>query len=181
MRTYFFRTHLILLAITVLNAASEYWLAFGLNNTIETLTEASMLLSGLVTFFLYVRLTGWRRIYLGIYPFVLVVTILGALIKGLFWALFITIMLFPFFPGRKDYSSGSFIIYEDFHGIMGPCCWYDVKQSKWLIFEKDLGDVKTEGPINFTDFKLQEGHDSLKMEFMNNYEDSLMVVKLPLR
>ena len=73
-------------------------------------------------------------------------------------ALLIYLILVPIIPNEKVYDRNSFTISAPFQGFMASCCSYQLKERKFLIFEKDYGVFESQsgGPINVESIRIKQ-------------------------
>jgi hypothetical protein len=87
-------------------------------------------------------------VYFSFYAISAVLTGLFFLFGGIFLAILSSLVLYPIVPKQTEYKTEKIIIYDRFQGFMAPCCSYDVVEPKLYIFEKHLGYINIEKPID---------------------------------
>src|SRR5690606_19935369 len=87
-------------------------------------------------------------IYYSFYAISGVLTGLFFLFGGIFLAILSSLVLIPIVPKQTEYKRETLKIYDRFQGFMARCCSYEVVEPKLYIFEKHLGYINIEKPID---------------------------------
>lgn len=87
-------------------------------------------------------------VYFSFYLISGVLTGLFFLFGGIFLAILSSIILYPIYPKQIEYKTETINVYDRFQGFMGRCCSYEVVEPKLYIFEKHLGYINIEKPID---------------------------------
>src|SRR5690606_16822029 len=100
------------------------------------------------------------------------------LFGGVFLAIMSSILLYPINPKQTEYKTETFKIYDRFQGFMARCCSYEVVEPNLFIFEKHLGFINIDKPIDADkdEFKLYNNTIIYKYE-IENYEYKEQVKK----
>ncbi len=76
-----------------------------------------------------------------------------------------------FYPPDPQFKDGGYIFYEKFQGFLGSCCTYDITQNKFLILQKNVGEIRITEEHSFKDSKFSVsnkiGHLKLNMQVYN--------------
>ena len=151
LRKILMRIHFIALTIAILNSLFKYFTTYSLEGNIEFGIEVLTVISGLTLFFFFLKPFKRINLYFSIYATVASFLIIGLIFRGLFWGLVLSVLLFPLIPDDKQFEENGIIISTPFKGMIASCCSYQVKERKFLLFEKDYGELEVEGggPIDF--------------------------------
>lgn len=156
--------HFLLLFIVLVNFIAHLALGVGLNYRFIFVLKLIVYASGIVLFFLNLRPLKRIAWYFSFYIITPAVVVLLWLFHGIFLALLSSMLLFPLYPIAPVHKSDNVIVYDKFQGFMGPCCRYELTEKKYLIFEKEVGDLASDHSIDFEGTKLQIVGDSLQIE-----------------
>ena len=77
-----------------------------------------------------------------------VLTGLFFLFGGIFLAILSSLVLIPIVPKQTEFKTEKIKFYDSFQGFMARCCSYEVVEPKLYIFEKHLGYIIIDRPIN---------------------------------
>lgn len=70
------------------------------------------------------------------------------IVTGFFFVVIFSILIKPIYPTELKYKNDNINIYSKFTGLLGACCLYEIKEERFLIFEKSLGEIQITNPIN---------------------------------
>jgi len=109
-------------------------------------------------------------IYYSFYAISVVLTGLFFLFGGIFLAILSSLVLFPIVPKQTEYKTETIKIYDRFQGFMARCCSYEVVEPKLYIFEKHLGYINIEKPIDVDkdEFNFKNNKITYKYELNND-------------
>ncbi|WP_062622181.1 hypothetical protein [Flammeovirga sp. SJP92] len=169
-----------MLSVAILNALINLLTAYSLEGNIEFGVKILAVVSGLILFFFYLKPFKKISFYFSIYPTIGVLLILGLIFRGIFWALVISVILFPLIPEDKEFEKSGIIISTPFQGFMAPCCSYQIKERQLLIFEKDYGEweLKGEGPIDFEKVKINSNEKEIEIIYSTDFDEGIMKKKI---
>ena len=89
-----------------------------------------------------------RVIYYSFYIVSLGLLGLFMMFGGVFLAIVSSLALYPIYTKETKYQTETIKIYDRFQGFMGRCCTYEVVVPKRYLFEKHLGYIYIDKPIN---------------------------------
>ena len=121
---------------------------YRLNQNLTFILKVILYLTGLILFFVTLRPFKKIAIYYLFYVISSVFTGLFFLFGGIFLAILSSLVLYPIAPKQTEYKTETIKIYDRFQGFMARCCSYEVVEPKLYIFEKHLGYINIEKPID---------------------------------
>lgn len=152
------RGHFWLLGFVLVHFAIESFSGFRLHPNVFFALKILLYVSGILLFFKSVKPFKAIAGYFSFYAISGTVTGLFFLFGGIFLAMLSSVLLFPIYPNDVRYASDNLKIYDHFQGLMSRCCSYEVAEPKYFLFEKNLGTIETENPLDKSDkFSLQNG------------------------
>jgi hypothetical protein len=168
------------LSVAILNALINLLTAYSLEGNIEFGVKILAVISGLMLFFFYLKPFKKISLYFSIYPTIGVLLILGLIFRGIFWALVISVVLFPLIPEDKEFEDNGIIISTPFQGFMARCCSYQIKERQLIIFEKDYGKwvLEGEGPIDFETVNVNSSEKEIEITYSTDFDDGIMKKKI---
>lgn len=140
--------HFYLLGFILLNFGIEILTGYRLNQNLTLFFKIVLYLSGIILFFKSLRPFKVISIYFSFYTISAVITGLFFLFGGIFLAILSSIFLYPIYPKQTEYKTQTIEIYDKFQGFMSSCCSYEVVEPKLYIFEKHLGFINIDKPID---------------------------------
>ena len=179
LREILIRIHLIILAIVILNALIKSLTAYSLEENIEFGVKILAVISGLILFFFYLKPFKKINFYFSIYATIAGILIIGLIFRGIFWALILSVVLFPLIPDDKKFEENGIVISTPFQGFMAPCCSYQIEERQLLIFEKDYGrwELDGEGPIDFETVKINSNNNELEITYSTDFNKGVIKKK----
>jgi hypothetical protein len=164
--------HLTTLTVAILNALIKSLTAYSLEGNIEFGVKILTVISGLILFFFYLKPFKKVNFYFSIYATIAGLLIIGLIFRGIFWALVLSVFLFPLIPDDKEFEENGIIISTPFQGFMTPCCSYQIKERQLLLFEKDYGrwEIDGEGPIDFETVKINSNDSEIKITYSTDFD-----------
>ena len=74
----------------------------------------------------------------------------------------------------KEFEQDGIVVSTPYEGFMSPCCTYQVKERKWLLFEKRYKEFSTEGAIKFETMVLKAQKEKVYLLFSTQRSDSVL-------
>ncbi len=139
--------HFYLLGFVLINFGIGLITGYRLNQNVTFILKVILYLTGLILFLTTIKPFKKTAIYYSFYAISGVVTGLFFLFGGIFLAILSSLVLFPIVPKQTEYKTEKIKIYDRFQGFMARCCSYEVVEPKLYIFEKHLGYINIERPI----------------------------------
>tara|TARA_Y100000114_G_scaffold154224_1_gene175810 strand:- start:4711 stop:5274 length:564 start_codon:yes stop_codon:yes gene_type:complete len=173
------RIHLTTLLVAILNVLIKSLTAYSLEGNIEFGVKILTVISGLILFFFYLKPFKKINFYFSIYATIAGLLIIGLTFRGIFWALVLSVVLFPLIPDDKEFEENGIIISTPFQGFMAPCCSYQIKERQLLIFEKDYGkwNLEGEGPVEFETVKINSNANEIEITYSTDFDEGFMKKK----
>lgn len=173
------RIHFVALSIAILNSLFKNFTTYSLEGNIEFGIEMLTVMSGLTLFFFYLKPFKKTNFYFSIYPTIAALLILGLIFRGIFWALVLSVVLFPLIPNDKAFEENGITISTPFQGFMAPCCSYQIKERQLLLFEKDYGkwNLEGEGPVNFETVKINSNVNEIEITYSTDFDKGVIKKK----
>lgn len=140
--------HFYLLGAVLINFGIGIITGYRLNQNLTFFLKIILYFSGLILFLTTLRPFKKIVFYYSFYAISGVLTGLFFLFGGIFLAILSSLVLFPIVPKQTEYQTETIKIYDRFQGFMARCCSYEVVKPKLYIFEKHLGYINIEKPIN---------------------------------
>ena len=140
--------HFYLLGLVLVNFGIGLITGYRLNQNLTFILKVILYLTGLILFFVTLRPFKKIAIYYLFYVISSVVTGLFFLFGGIFLAILSSLVLYPIVPKQTEYKTETIKIYDRFQGFMARCCSYEVVEPKLYFFEKHLGYINIEKPID---------------------------------
>lgn len=159
--------HFYLLGLVLINFGTGLITGYRLNQNFIFILKVILYLTGLILFFKTLRPFKKMAVYYSFYAISGVLTGLFFLFGGIFLAILSSLVLYPIVPKQTEYKTETIKIYDRFQGFMARCCSYEVVEPKLYIFEKHLGYINIEKPI-----------DADKDEF--SFKDNTIIYKYEL-
>ena len=180
LRKILIRIHLTVLTAAILNALINSLTTYSLEGNIEFGVKILAVISGLVLFFYYLKPFKKVSFYFSIYPIIGVLLILGLIFRGIFWALVLSVVLFPLIPDDKVFEENEIIISTPFQGFMARCCSYKIKERQLLIFERDYEkwELEGDGPIDFETVKINSSEKEIEITYSTDFDEGIMKKKI---
>jgi predicted membrane protein len=179
-RTILTRIHFTALSLAVLNSISKIFTSISLADEIAFAINLVVVVSGLILFFFYLKPYKTISFYFSFYAFAATLVIIGFVFRGIFGALILSIILSPIIPNEKEYVHQGVTISTPFQGFISPCCSYQVKERKFLIFEKDYGifELNGEGPINFESVHINLSNTEIEITYSTIFDQEIEKKKI---
>lgn len=179
LRKILIRTHLVALTIAISNFLFKNFTYYSLEGNIEFGIEILTVISGLTLFFFYLKPFKKINFYFSIYATVGVLLIVGLIFRGIFWAIVLSVILFPLIPDDKKFEEKGIIISTPFQGFMARCCSYKIRELQLLTFEKDYGkwNLEGEGPIDFETVKINSDDNEIEITYSTDFDEGVIKKK----
>lgn len=139
--------HFYLLGLVLLNFGIGLITGYRLNQNLTFILKVILYLTGLILFLTALRPFKKIAVYFSFYAISGLLTGLFFLFGGIFLAILSSLVLFPIVPKQTEYKTETIKIYDRFQGFMARCCSYEVVEPKLYVFEKHLGYINIEKPI----------------------------------
>jgi len=162
--------HFYLLSLVLINFGTGLITGYRLNQNLTFILKVILYLTGLIMFLKTLRPFKKTAIYYSFYAISVVLTGLFFLFGGIFLAILSSLVLFPIVPKQTEYKTETIKIYDRFQGFMARCCSYEVVEPKLYIFEKHLGYINIEKPIDVDkdEFNFKNNKITYKYELNND-------------
>ncbi len=147
MKLTFTRLHLILLGFVLFNVLLEYLVGIRFSHRLTSLFVFVIYFSGFILFFWNLKPLKGAVVYFSLYFITPLVTALFFLFGGIPLASVSSILWYPVYPDEVAAKSENAIVYRKSHGVMAPCCAYDVRKVKYVFLEKHLSTVEADDDI----------------------------------
>jgi len=83
-----------------------------------------------------------------------------------------SVLLFFVYPKDVVYKKDGLIIYKEFVGFMNVGRTYEINETKFFLFEKHIGRIKTDELLDFEDSSVTIKNDSAVIKYkVSNYQD----------
>ncbi len=158
------RLHFALLILIVFNLTLNTAFGVGITNNVLIGTKLILYLSGIFLFFVHVKPFKVIAIYFSFFLMTPIVIAIFYFMHGIFFALLSSLFIAPIMPLEAEFSESNVKVYSKFNGFLGRCCSYYVTQNKLFVFEEHVGDIDTQGPMDFKKSKFTLGSDSIIIE-----------------
>lgn len=142
------RVHICLLVFVVLNFAVEELFGYRVHAGVTFYLKVLLYVSGILLFLKTLRPFRPVAVYFSYYALTPVIFSLFFIFGGISLALVNSIVVYPISPKPIAYDDNTLKIYESFSGFMGSCCQYEVIHQEAVLFERCLGNIRTENPIS---------------------------------
>ena len=168
------------MTVAIMNALINWLTTYSLEGNIDFGVKVLVVISGLILFFFYLKPFKKINFYFSIYAVIAALLIIGLIFRGLFWALVLSVVLFPLIPEDKEFEENGIIISTPFQGFMAPCCSYQIKERQLLIFEKDYGrwNLDGEGPIDFKTVKIDSKNNEIEITYATDFDEGIIKKKI---
>ena len=140
--------HFYLLGLVFINFGIGIISGYRLNQDLTFILKVILYLTGLILFLTTLRPFKKIAFYYAFYAVSGILTGLFLLFGGIFLAILSSLVLVPIVPKQTEYKTETIKIYDRFQGFMARCCSYEVVEPKLYIFEKHLGYINIEKPID---------------------------------
>ncbi len=144
----FNKWHFYLLGVIIINFGIGLITGYRINQNLTFILKVILYLTGLILFLTTLRPFKKIAIYYSFYAISGILTGLFFLFGGILLAILSSLVLYPIVPKKTEYKTETIKIYDRFQGFMGRCCSYEVVEPKLYLFEKYLGYISIEKPIN---------------------------------
>ncbi|MFN8777293.1 MAG: hypothetical protein ACK5XV_11055 [Flavobacteriales bacterium] len=173
------RLHFIALTAAVANALFKAFTTYSLGRNIEFGVEMLTAISGLTLFVMFLNPFKKINLYFSVYAIAALLLMAGLLIRGMFWGVVLSVLLFLVLPDDTEIESDGIVISTAFQGLMASCCTYQVKERKLLLFEKDHGtwDMQAEGPVDFKHVTIHSAEDEIKITYSTHSAPGVIQTK----
>jgi hypothetical protein len=142
------RGHFYILVFMLLHFVLGIVTGYSIHEYVIFSLKVMVYITGLVLFLQSLKPLKTMAIYYGFYALSLIIAGLAALFGGMFFAILSSLVLFPIVPKQAVFETDELKIYSRFQGFMAPCCSYEVVKPEWVLFEKHLGYIHVEQPVN---------------------------------
>jgi hypothetical protein len=162
------KIHFYLLGFALLNFALKYTIEISLNYRLAYFITSLVYTSGIILFFWNFRPFKKIGLYFGIYIITPILTLLFWLFGGIFFALLVSIFLYPIYPNELKTENEKIAIYQKYQGFMGMCCPYELTEKKYWFMEKKLMEINLYEVIDFEKASLnsKDGKSELKVKYL---------------
>jgi hypothetical protein len=141
------KIHFALLALLLVNFAVRHYLH--LSTFVAFVLKIILAVTGIALFFYSYRPFKKIAVYYGYYLFAPLLMLLTLVIDRILAAIVGYVLLFFLWMPNKKYDNGTIRLYSGSKGFLSMCCAYEVKEARFLVFEKPLGTIRGE----WADFK----------------------------
>lgn len=138
------KVHLGLLMFLLMNLLLYVVLDFGFDNRLMFLIRVLVYLTGVLLFFLTIKNRSAITLYSSLYLLSPIVVLLSWLADGILGALLGSLFFAFLAPPDTIVASDKYQIRSQYTGFLGGCCSYSLYENKLLIFEKKIGEFRTE-------------------------------------
>jgi len=159
--------HFYLLGIVLINWGTGLIIGYRLDQNLTFILKVILYLTGLILFLTTIRPFKKIAVYYSFYAISGILIGLFFLFGGIFLSILSSLVLYPIVPKETKYKTETIKIYDRFQGFMARCCSYEVVEPKRYMFEKHLGYINIEIPI-----------DAEKDEF--NFKNNTIIYKYKL-
>ena len=171
------KLHFYLLGFVLINFVLGNITGYRLEQDTLYILKIILYFTGVILFFTSTKPFKKIAIYYLFYVISAVISVLMFLFGGMLLIILSSIFLHPIYPKKTEYESETIKIYNRFRGIMSPCCSYEVVENKLYIFEKHLGYINIEKPIDVEndafDFK---NNTIIYKHKLNNYKQTKTII-----
>lgn len=140
--------HFYLLGFVLINFGIGLNTGYRLNQNLTFILKVILYLTGLILFLTTIKPFKKIAVYYSFYAISGIITGLFFLFGGIFLAILSSLVLIPIVPKQTEYKTETIIIYDRFQGFMARCCSFEAVEPKLYIFEKHLGYINIERPID---------------------------------
>ncbi|QGW28413.1 hypothetical protein [Phnomibacter ginsenosidimutans] len=140
--------HFYLLGLVLINFGTGLITGYRLNQNLTFILKVILYLTALILFLTTIRPFKKIAIYYSFYAISGVLTGLFFLFGGIFLAILSSLVLIPIVPKQTEYKTETIKIYDRFQVFLARCCSYEVVEPKLYVFEKHLGYINIERPID---------------------------------
>lgn len=162
-----------------MNSLSKNFTPYSLEGNLEFVIKLLVILSGITLFFYHLKPFKKINTYFSIYILAGIFFIIGLLFRGIPGAIIISIIIFPIIPNNKKYENNGIIISAPFQGFMAPCLTYQIKERKFLIFEKNYGvfELDEGGPIDFESICIEQSESGIEVTYTTVFDEGIVKKK----
>ena len=173
------KVHLITLALAIINTIVKNSAGYSLDGRLELFLKLLVVVSGLTLFFYSLRPLRRVNLYFSVYAVGAFLVLCGLLVRGMFWSVVLSIVLFPIMPDSKEYEKDDILITTSFTGLMASCCTYQIKERQLLLFEKHLGNlaIEGEGPIDFETVTIHSSNTEIAVTYSTRHSRDAVQTK----
>ncbi|MEM1135817.1 MAG: hypothetical protein AAGI07_08245, partial [Bacteroidota bacterium] len=171
MKNSILKIHLTLVVLMLFSFAAKMIFGIGIESRLDTIVKILIVLSGLGLFLMNLKPFKKINLYFSIYPLYVSILIVAFIFQGILGGIIVSIMLSPMHLNKMEHREDKIIIYDNAKGFMSMCCSYKVTENKFFIFEKDLGEFKNDGVIDFKNSKMNRQTNSIELTFSYRYYD----------
>ena len=167
------KIHFVFLILAVFNTIFKTFSDYSLHRNLELGIELFTFLSGLILFFLFIKPFKKRILYFSLYPLSLLISICGLLFQGFFWRTLTALVLYPIIPDKIHHKENKVILSSP-QGFITKCCSCQIKESKFIILEKNLGFHELAGsiPIDYSTMKITKTNKDLILTYKADSKDN---------
>lgn len=148
-RNIIIQIHFYLLGIALLNFTLKNTIDISLNYSLAYIITILIYLSGITLFIWNFKPFKKRAIYYSFYFITPFLTLIFWLFGGIFFAILISIVLYPIYPNEIKAENEKFVIYSKYQGFMGMCCPYELNEKKYWFLEKKIMEINLNKVIDF--------------------------------
>lgn len=159
------KIHFGAVALTIFNLLLRHFSPFSFNEKFAIIIHGTIAITGILLFFLTVKPFKKQALYFGLYFISGMLVLFGGIVRGIFGALVLSILLFPFYPANHIATKNGFTISSPFQGFMGRCCNYAISESKFLFFQKNYGLFQIESQIAAETLSITTSETEIFLEF----------------
>jgi len=174
-KQFFTRIHFSSLAFVMLNFFLSEYISF--NSTIVFIVKIVICITGAVLFFYNYRPFKKRVIYYAAYIFSPIIVIIAGLADGIFGAMLASVLLFFIYPKDEVYNKSGLVIYKEFAGFLNVGRTYEINETKLLLFEKHIGRIRTDEPLDFENSSVIIKKDSAVVKYKLSSDENIQIME----
>lgn len=161
------KVHFYILGFVILNFICKTSLGTSLNYNIVFIIKITLYISGIVLFFWNFKPFKKVTFYFSFFALTPFIILLFSIFNGIFLGILSSIFLIPIYPNETKFENQNLKVYSKFQGFLAGCCTYEITEPKFILFEKQIGEIQIEENINpESNFQIQ--NDSVLYQSGNN-------------
>jgi hypothetical protein len=168
------RIHFSSLAFVVINFLLRELVSF--NSNIVFIVKIIICVTGAVLFIYNFRPFKKKAIYYAAYVFSPLLVIIAWLVDGIFGAILASALLFFIYPKEEVYKKNGIIIYKEFAGFLNVGRTYEINETKLLLFEKPIGRIRTDDPLDFENSSVIIKKDSAVVKYKLSSDENIQIM-----
>ena len=155
-----------------MSLASKAFFDVGLIYEADLILKIIVALTGLTLFFYYLQPFKKINFYFSIYAISAGLLIVSLILRGISGGLLASVVLFPVYPDQLDFQQDNVRIYTPYQGFMAVCCRYEIREVKMLIFEKNYGQLDSEGKIDFGNARTIKDESEIRLSYISGAHET---------